>query len=176
MTEGTLELTPMIGVSGGDLQDAVRAEVARILKETNGDELAQSKLLIEMLREGGLLADTDVEVVSRLSEIHHEASAEKRSASEAYFESRELYNGMLARGKSSPVALALASCSVGSYEITEDPDVSGGVVITATKRTWEDRGALIGAYVGGRLGGGDGAIIGAAIGGAVGKAVDKCLD
>ena len=148
MSEGTLELTPMIGVGAGDVQHAVRAEVARVLKETKGNELAQSKLVIEMLRERGLLAAADVKVVSRLSQISHETSAGKRSAKEGYFESRELYNGMLARGKSSPVALALASSSVGSYTMTEDADGSGGVVFAKAKQTWEDRGKLIGAGVG----------------------------
>jgi hypothetical protein len=173
MADGTLELTPMIGVGAGDDKHAVRAEVARIIKQTKGDELAQSKLLIEMLRKRGLLADPDIEVVSRLSEVSHETKAGKRTARQGYFESRELYNGMLARGKSSPVALALASSSVGSYTMKEDSDGSG--VVFATKTTWEDRGQLIGAAVG-AIWGGAGAVIGGLVGGAVGGAVDECVD
>jgi hypothetical protein len=175
MSPGTLELTPMFGVGAGDVQHAMRAEVARILKETKGDELAQSRILIEMLRERGLLADADVKVVSRLSELSQETAAGRRSAHEGYFESRELYNGMLARGDSSPLALALASSSVGSYAPTVDADGSGGVVFAAKKATWEDRGQLIGAAVG-SLWGGAGAVIGGLVGGAVGGAVDECVD
>src|SRR4051812_40712177 len=121
-----MEITPMIGVGVSDLQHAARAEIDRIIKETNGNELAQSKLLIGRLRELGLITHAEVEVVHRLAEVGYEAGAGKRGAKEAYFESRDLYNTLLAGGEASPVALVLASSAVGSYSLTEDPDGSGG--------------------------------------------------
>jgi hypothetical protein len=127
-TSRMLELTPMIGVGVSDLQQAVRAEIDGINKETKGDELAQSKLLFGMLRERNLLTDTEVTAMSRLAEVGYEAGAGKRSARDAYFESRDIYNKLLAGGKASPVALVLASSTVGSYSIPEDPDGSGAVV------------------------------------------------
>jgi hypothetical protein len=165
----------MVGVGAGDLQHAVRAEVRRIIKETNGDALAQSKLLNERLRELRLINEADVEALNTLSEIGHETGAGKRDAREAYFESRDVYNTLLAGGSASPVALGLASSAVGAYSIKPDSDGSARVVFAKSKGAWEDRlgkaGAVIGAYWGV-----PGAVIGGAIGGAAGAAVDECLD
>jgi hypothetical protein len=170
-----MEISPMIGVGAGDFQHAVAAEVERILKETKGDVLAQHKLLTGMLHERGLITDKEVEVVSRLAEVGHEAGAGKKSAKEGYFESRDLYNTLLASGEASPLALVIASSAVGSYEITEDPDGSGGVIFAKTSGDWEGRGTKIGGLVGAYFGGVGGAALGGLIGGAVGHAVDKCL-
>jgi hypothetical protein len=179
----SMEITPMIGVGAGDFQLAVAAEVKRILKETKGDVLAQHELLTGMLHERGLITDKEVEVVSRLAEVGHDAGAGKKSgkegmksAKEGYFESRDLYNRLLASGEASPLALVIASSAVGSYEITEDPDGSGGVIFAKTSGEWEGRGTKIGGLVGAYFGGVGGAALGGLIGGSVGKAVDECLD
>jgi hypothetical protein len=58
-----MELTPLVGVGVSDLQHAARAEIGRILEETKGYELAQSKLLIGRLRELSLINDAEVDVV-----------------------------------------------------------------------------------------------------------------
>jgi hypothetical protein len=159
----------MIGVGASDVQHAVRAEIARILKETRGDELAQSKLLTGMLRERRLIEDEEVEAVNRLAELSYEAGAGKRSATEAYVESRDVYNTLLTSGEPSPVALVLASSAVGSYSFTDDSDKSGAVVFKKSTGEWERRGAATGAIVGSIWG-----PVGAAVGGAVGAAVDEC--
>jgi hypothetical protein len=171
--EARLELVPAIGVGAGDVQHAVRAEVRRIMRETKGDELAQSKLLTEWLRKFELISDTEIEAVNRLAEVGYEAGAGKKSASEAYFESRDVFNTLLTGGQASPVALVLASSAVGSYSITEDPDGSGAVVFKKNTGSWEDRGKRVGAVIG-SLWGPAGAAIGGEIGGAVGAAVDEC--
>jgi hypothetical protein len=171
--EARLEFVPTIGVGAGDVQHAVRAEAARILRETKGDELAQSKLLTDWLRKLDLITDAEIEPVNRLAEVGYEAGAGRKSASEAYFESRDVYNTLLAGGEASPVALVLASSAVGSYSITEDSD--GNVVFKKSTGTWEDRGKRLGALVGSYWGPA-GAAIGTEIGGAVGAAVDECLD
>jgi hypothetical protein len=155
------------------VQHAVRAEVGRIIKETKGDELAQSKLLTGMLHERGLIGDPDVEAVNRLAELSYEAGAGKTSAAEAYFESRDLYNTLLASTETGPVALVLASSAVGSYEITVDSDGSDSVVFKKSSGGWERRGAATGAIVG-SIWGPLGAAIGGAVGGAAGAAVDEC--
>jgi hypothetical protein len=169
-----MDLTPAIGVGASDLQHAVTAEVERILKQTKGDALAQSKLLIGMLRERSLITDSEVRVLNRLAKVGHEA--DKKDAKGAYLESRDMYNRLLASGEASPVALVIASSAVGSYEIAPaKPDGSGGVIFKKSSNDWQNRGALIGGLVGAFYGPG-GAALGAAIGGAVGHAVDKCLD
>jgi hypothetical protein len=173
-----MEFTPMIGVGAGDLQHAIRAEIDRIVKETKGDELAQSKLLLGMLRKRDLITDTEVEAISRIAEVGHEAGAGKKGANkakDAYFESRGILNTLLASGDASPVALVLASSAVGSYSMTEDRDGSGTVVMAKTSGDWEGRGAAAGALIG-SFWGPAGAAIGGLVGGGVGHAVDECID
>jgi hypothetical protein len=171
----SLGIAPVIGVGAGDFQHAVAAEVERILNETKGDVLAQHELLNRMLRERGLITDKEVEVLSRLAQVGHEAGGNERGARKGYFEARDLHNRLLAGGEASPVALVIASSAVGSYEVTEDPNGSGGVIFKKSSGDWEGRGAKIGAVVG-AFWGPAGAALGGLVGGAVGHAVDKCLD
>ena len=63
----SIELNPVIGVGVGDLQHAARAEIARIIKQTKGDELAQTKLLNGRLRELSLISDAEARVLNRLA-------------------------------------------------------------------------------------------------------------
>jgi hypothetical protein len=165
----------MVGLGVSDLQHAARAEVQRIIKETRGDELAQSKLLLGKLRERDLITDTEVDALSRIAEVGREAGGEKGSARQAYFESRDMLNTLVARGDASPVALVLASSAVGSYTVTEDRNGSGTVVVAKTSGSWEDRGKLAGALIGATWGPA-GAAIGGAVGGIVGAAVDECTE
>jgi hypothetical protein len=167
-----MELVPMIGVGVTDLQNAARAEVERIIKETKGDVLAQMKLLIGKLRERELINDTEVTALSQMAEAGHAAGAGKKSAQAAYFEVRELHNTLLANAGTSPIALVLASSAVGSYSITQGSD-GGTVVFKKSGGGWEGRGAAAGAIIGsiwGPLGG----AVGGAVGGLVGAAVDQC--
>lgn len=170
-----MELERSIGVGAGDLQHAVRAEVVRILRDTKGDPLAQSKLLLGRIRALDLITEAEAASLQRLTELGHEAGEGRAEAGRAYLESRAIYNDLLAAGGASPVALALASSSVGSYSTVENPDGSGGVVFKKNTGEWEQRGQKIGALIGANWGLG-GAAIGGAIGGAVGAAVDECLD
>jgi hypothetical protein len=134
-----MELVPTIGVGVSDLQHAVRAEVERIIKETKGDALAQSKLLIRMLRERNLINDKEVKTLSQIAEAGHKSAAGKKSAHAAYFEVRELYNMLLASPGTSPVALVLASSAVGSYSTTQGSD-GKTVVFKASTGGWEGSG------------------------------------
>jgi hypothetical protein len=106
-----------------------------------------------------------------LAELGSEAGAGRKAASEAYFESRDLYNNLLAGGEASAVALVAASSAVGSYSMTEDSD--GGVVFSKNSGHWQSRGTLAGATIG-AIWGPLGASIGGVVGGIVGEAVDEC--
>ena len=163
---------PTIGVGVSDLQHAVRAEIQRIIKETKGDALAQTKLLIRMLRERDLINEKEVKTLSQIAEAGHKSAAGKKSAHAAYFEVRELYNKLLASPGTSPVALVLASSAVGSYSTTQGSD-GKTVVFKASSGGWEGRGAAAGAVIG-SIWGPLGAAVGGAVGGLVGHAVDEC--
>jgi hypothetical protein len=169
-----MEIIPAFGVGVGDVQHALRAELARLLNETRGGTLAQSKVLVRMLQDRQLITANDAASVYRLAKISNEVDTKKRDAKAAYFEARDLYNTMLAKGEASPVALAIASSSVGAYSISESPDGSGVVVFAKRGDGWEARGTSAGAIIGAALGGLGGALIGSAVGGVVGAAVDEC--
>jgi hypothetical protein len=173
MEASQLEIGPLTGLGVGDLQHAMLAEIKRILRETKGDELAQTKVLHGRLRELGLVEEGELETLDRLAEISFDTTGGLKSAQQAYFESREIYNTMLATGKASPVALVIASSAVGSYTIGESADGSGTVVFAKSNGNWEQRGAAAGAIIGSLWGPG-GAVVGAAVGGLVGAAVDQC--
>jgi len=167
----TMELVPMIGVGASDLQHAVRAEVQRIIRETKGDAVAATKVLLGMLHERHLINDKEVKALSQLATAGHEAGSGKKSAQAAYFEARKVLDTMLASTGTSPVALVLASSAVGSYSITQGSD--GKTAFAKSGGTWEERGAAAGALIGSVWGPG-GAAIGGAVGGLIGAAVDEC--
>ena len=91
------------------------------------------------------------------------------SAHDGYFQSRELYNTMLADPASTGVALVIAASAVGSYMITSPIDGKGTVVFAKANGHWANRGTLTGAVIGSIWG-----PLGAAVGGAVGDVVDHC--
>ena len=165
-----MELAPAIGVGVSDLQHAIRTEIDSIAAKTKGDAAAQSRLLIERLRERDLITEKDAGAITRLAELSEETDSGKRSAKDAYFEARHLYDVMLANGDASPVALVVASSAVGSYSISDGPD---GVVFAKSNGNWETRGTAAGALIG-SVWGPQGAVIGGAVGGLIGAAVDKC--
>jgi hypothetical protein len=170
-----MEISGIVGIGAGDLQQATRAEARRILKDTKGDELAQLRQLLDRLREQGLVTAADVKSLQQLQRINSDAQAGKRSGQDAYFASRETFHAMLAGGAASPVALAIASSAVGSFAIEPGPDGAGAVAVAAARNRWSQTGATVGAAIG-SIWGRDGATIGAAVGGAIGGAVDDCLE
>ena len=168
-----MEISPLLGVGVGDLHNAMRAEIDRIIGETKGDALAQTKLLQTRLRELELVNDEELRSLTRLAELSSAAARGTTSAQAAYFESRDLYNDLLATTKASPVALVLASSAVGSYSITESSDGSGTVIFAKNNGEWEQRGKAAGAIIGANWGP-LGAAIGGEVGGLIGAAVDHC--
>ena len=165
-----------VGVGAGDLHHVARAEAGRILKRAKGDDLAIMKLLIQRLRDLDLVNDSEVATLTSLYKISIEASGGKKSAATAHHEARKVYSGLLATGDASPVALALASSSAGSYAGAESPDGAGNVVFAKSGSNWEGKLGVAGAVIGSVLGGPAGATIGGALGGVLGGIVDDCKD
>lgn len=168
-----MDITPAIGVGAGDLQYAVRAEVENVVARTKGDVLAQTKLLIAMLRTRDLITDAEVTTLTRFAELDTQASKRQITAQQAYLESRSVLNTMLASGGATGVALAIASSVVGSYSVTDGGNGSEAVTLARSDGHWATRGAITGAIVGG-IWGPLGAAVGGAVGGAVGDVVDHC--
>lgn len=169
-----MELLPAVGVGVSDLHQAARAEVQRIVSETGGDVLAQSKLLIANLRERELIGYDEVEHLSRLAELDYQAATGKLPAPQAYLAARDIANKLFADPNTTPVMQVLASSAVGAYSATPSPDGSGAVVYAkAESGHWANRGALTGALIGGIWGPG-GALVGGAVGGLVGDIADHC--
>lgn len=165
----------MTAVGAGDLQHALRVELDQILHDTKGNELSQSASLLKRLRSLDLISDSELAGLTKLAKISKDVGVAKKSAQSGYFESRSLYNALLATSNASPVALAIASSTVGSYRIAESAEGSGTVVFSRSGGNWSDRGAAAGAIIG-SLWGPAGAAVGGTIGGLVGHAVDECKD
>ena len=144
----------------GDLQQATRAEARRTRQETRGDVPSQLRLLLKRLKNENLITDADAESVQRLFAVSGEARAGKQAVHDAYFQSREIQS-MQASGQAGPVALAIASSTVGSYSINPGTDGSDTVVMAAANNRWATVGSAVGAAIGGRLLGEGGAALGA---------------
>jgi hypothetical protein len=108
------DLTPTIGVGVGDLQMAATREVRRLMRQAKGDRNTAVKLLLERLQELGYIKESDLKGLQRITELGFSSSGGKISANEAYSEVRQIYDEMLAGGKSSPTALVIASASAGA--------------------------------------------------------------
>ncbi len=88
---------------------------------------------------------------------------------------RGVYDELLRRGDTGPVALALAAGTVGSYEVVPGEDGTT-VVYAKSNRSYQGILGGAGAIIGGAIGGSQGAAIGGAIGGVIGTIVDDCKD
>jgi len=167
----------VLGVGAGDLQSAVSRESARIVREAKGDRLKASKIILARLQKMGFISDAEVPVLGRICEEGFAASSGKKEASAAYHEVRKAYDKLLLDPGTSPVALAFASASAGSYVAVDASEGGGstGVVYKKSGGNWQETLAGAGAAIGGILGGPAGAGLGTIIGGVTGKIVDECL-
>ena len=160
-------------VGPGDLQHAARAEVRRILEQSKGDPVQQSASLHRRLAELGQLRDGEADALTKLAKLGTAAGDGTADATSAYLESRAVLDGLFASGTASPLALAIASSAVGSYDVQPSSDGAGTVVFAKSNGSWEHRGAAAGAIIGLAFGP-EGSLIGGAIGGVVGAIVDDC--
>jgi hypothetical protein len=168
---------PAVGVGVGDLQSAVARETERIMREAKGDRLAATKIILDKLLEMGLITESELPVLAGICEEGFAATSGKKDGSAAYHEVRKTYDEMLLKPGASPVALAFASASAGSYVATDGTDSGGGTTVVYKKSggNWQETLAGAGAAIGGILGGAAGAGLGTVIGGVAGKIVDECL-
>ncbi|AXJ09470.1 hypothetical protein [Arthrobacter sp. PM3] len=170
---------PVVGVGVGDLQSAVARETGRIIREANGDRLKATKIVLDKLVEMGLITESELPVLAGICEEGFAATSGKKDAAAAYHEVRKAYDEMLLKPGASPVALAFASASAGSYVATDGGEDGGGGTTVVYKKSggnWQETLAGAGAAIGGILGGAAGAGLGTVIGGVAGKIVDECLD
>lgn len=176
------EYTNTVGIGVADLQHAALAEARRLMREAKGDRGVATGLVFDRLCDLGWISADERDVLGRMHDIGAECSASAEghataapTATSAYFQVRGLYDDLLAKRGTSPVALVLAAGAAGSYEPVPDGDGTT-VVYAKSNRDYQSILSAAGAVIGGAIGGAAGAAIGGAIGGVVGTIVDDCKD
>jgi hypothetical protein len=168
-----VEFTPTFGFGVGEVGQAALEESRRIMRSAKGDRREAGKLLLDKVRELGWINQPEQKSIQKLLELATTDGSDTKKTTSAYFEARKVHHAMLAEGKASPVALALASSAVGAFEPVETP---GGVIYRTSRRSYQGVLGTAGAIIGGALGGAPGAAIGGAVGGVIGTIVDDCKD
>lgn len=166
------EQMQMNGIGVAEMQHAALGEARRLMREAKGDRRAAAQLVYDLLVERGWLSGGERDVLVKMLEV---GPAGKGSAEAQYREVRRMHDGLIVSGGASPVALALASGVVGSYEPVDAGDGTVSVM-AAGKRNYQAVLGAAGAVIGGAFGGGLGAAAGGAIGGVIGYIVDDCKD
>ncbi|WP_372700053.1 hypothetical protein [Arthrobacter sp. JSM 101049] len=165
------EQLQMNGIGVAEMQHAALGEARRLMREAKGDRRVAAHLVYDLLVERGWLSDGERDVLVKMLEV---GTAARGSADAQYREVRRMHDGLIVSG-ASPVALALASGVVGSYEPVDAGDGTV-LVMAASKRNYQAVLGAAGAVIGGAFGGGLGAAAGGAIGGVIGYIVDDCKD
>lgn len=169
-----------------DLQRAALAEARRFMRQAKGDRGVATRLVFDRLVELGWITAEERDVLVRMYQVGAPkpvkavkaggaAPQRVRVAARAVLDVQGMYDGLIARGGTSAVALALAAGAAGSFEAEPGDD---GTTVVYAKSTRSYQGILggAGAIIGGALGGAPGAAIGGAIGGVIGTIVDDCKD
>ncbi|MCP2032230.1 hypothetical protein L1277_002329 [Okibacterium sp. HSC-33S16] len=159
-----------LGTDISGMIHAARAEARRIMEANKGDVIGDHQAILDRLETGGLITGEESRTLLDLYKLGYEAGEPKGEPQRAYFQSREIYNKLAASGKASPVALVVASASIGSFEISEDP--GGSTTVTIARVSYGSSLAGIGAGIGSLFGGPAGGVLGGAIGGLIGGIVD----
>jgi len=159
----------------GDLNMAVKWEVARIRREANGDPTTALKLGLGELVKQDIISDNELRTLSRIVELDDEIGREETTPERAYIEVRRIHYELLRSRNASPFALSFAARAAASY-ISIDENGGESKVVFAKAGRFERIGQIAGGVIGGALGGADGAVIGGQLGGEIGGAVDECLD
>ncbi|MDQ6656877.1 MAG: hypothetical protein M3Z00_01360 [Actinomycetota bacterium] len=174
---------PLAGIP--DLQRAALAEARRIMRVAKGDRAAATILVYDELERRGLINQVERKALAGMHDIGMQRSASKsrsksskndgpEDATGSYLQVSRMYDGMLTKGDTGPVALALAAGHVGSYEVVENPSGTG-VVYAKNTRSYQSILGGAGAIIGSGFGPMGGAI-GGAVGTVVGTIVDDCKD
>ncbi|QGF24171.1 hypothetical protein [Raineyella fluvialis] len=162
----------VIGMTEG--LHAARAEARRIMTESNGDLVAEHEQILDRLLEADLVTGEEKSILLSLFKIGREAGEGKIDPARAYFESRAVYDKLAVSGRTSPVALIIASANVGAFDVNPGPDGSPTVVVY--RLSYGSSLAGIGAGIGAILGGVAGGVLGGQIGGFIGGVIDEKKD
>jgi hypothetical protein len=165
-----METATYFGTDIAGLMHAARAESRRVMDANKGDMVSEHRAILDRLEAADLITDEEVKTLLELYRIGYEAGEGKSDVQRAFFESRATYDRLAASGKASPVALVVASASVGSFEVSPGDD--GSTTVTIARVSYGSSLAGIGAGIGSLLGGPAGGVLGGAIGGLLGGIVD----
>lgn len=162
----------VIGIADG--MHAARVEARRIIDESKGDLVAEQDMLLSRLAEAGLIRAEERESLLRIFRVGHEASRDKGDVPRAFFEARRMHAQLAASGTASPVALLVASATVGAFDVEADEEGTPTVVVY--KFSYGPHLTAIGAGIGALIGGAAGGILGGEIGGFIGGIIDSKKD
>lgn len=165
-----VEAPTYLGTDIAGMMHAARAEARRIMEANKGDLVADYKAILDRLELAELITDEESETLLDLYKLGYQAGEAKGDPQRAFFESRDIYDKLAARGKASPVALVVASAAVGSFQTSLNPNGSTTTIIARV--SYGQAGASIGAGIGSLIGGPAGGVLGGAIGGLIGGIVD----
>lgn len=168
------EGSPYLGTDIAGLMHASRAEARRVMAESKGDLVLDHRAILDRLHAADLITEEEVHDLLALYRLGYEAGEPKGDAERAYFATRDAYDRMAASGTASPVALVVASASLGSFELSPDP--GGGTTVAIARQSYGSSLAGIGAGIGALIGGPAGGALGGAIGGLLGGIVDEKKD
>ncbi|GEK80865.1 hypothetical protein [Agrococcus baldri] len=169
-----MEHGPYLGTDIAGLMHAARAEARRVMASTKGDMVGDHRAILERLEVADLITHEEAGTLLDLYRMGYEAGEGKGDAQRAFFATRGTYDRLAASGTASPVALVLASASVGSYEVAPGDD--GSTTVTIARQSYGTSLAGIGAGIGAVIGGPIGGTLGGAIGGLIGGIVDEKKD
>jgi hypothetical protein len=142
-----------LGISPGDLVSVIQEEAERTIKEAGGNRQKAINFGFRRMRTNGLITDTDLKRLERVSLIVFQAEAGKRSYKEASAEIDTLFRESL----DDPTSSEMGSTMVG-------------VTYSAKNSTVAPAMGLLGMLIGGLLTGGSGGML---IGGLIGWGVGK---
>ncbi|WP_394552060.1 hypothetical protein ACDF64_14460 [Agromyces sp. MMS24-JH15] len=169
-----LKDAPYLGTDIAGLMHAARAEARRTMEANKGDFVRDHEAILGRLEAADLITTEEGKILLELYRVGFEAGEGKADVQRAYFVSRDTYDRLAASGSASPIALIVASASVGSFEISSDPE--GSTTVTIARTSFGSSLAGIGAGIGSLIGGPAGATLGGAIGGLIGGIVDEKRD
>ena len=153
----SLELPPAyrtLGVSPGDLVDAIREEVDRMLKEAGGNRRKAFNAGLQRMHSSGLITNADLKRLEKVGLIVLEVAAGKRSHEEGAAALDRLYLDAVKDAEGSLMGSTMigVTYSARRKQVAQALGLMGMVI--GGMLTGSPWGALIGGIIGYTLGGG----------------------
>jgi len=169
----------LTAIAAGDLLQTMRRETRSILRQAKGDRFDAMKLGLTRLRKDGFITQADLRRLQTLVDAVRAAAEKPIVTDEVPEKIRATYHTLVADGRSSAVAVAIASLANSLVTPTEATDADGTLTFKLARARVEGAGAvvlgaMIGAGIGGEIGGLAGAGVGAVVGGIVGGVMGEC--